>query len=353
MNNNLIKYAKSIIEEAQEIETQQNNIDYSKSNANEINRSLSNKFNKIKNLIEPAKKYLEYIEIYETIINNKLDHNEELKTEFQKLVEDSYSKFNNAVQQQSVQAYLGDALLEFKVGVGGDESALFNLELWEMYQRYAYYKGWIWQVLDFNTTADGKGLKSGEVKVLGDNAYARLRLEAGIHRVQRVPQTESMGRLHTSAIAICVFQIEEEIEIEIKPSDIEITTKKGSGPGGQSVNTTDSAVVIKHLATGIVVNQQDERSQNKNKEKALKILKERLLLLSQKTQFEKKNSIARQQFATGDRSDKIRTYHFGRQQVTDHRSNVTTYQLNEALKGEAIFDAFLGQIIVKHDSDQR
>ncbi len=345
-NLSLVQYAKNIVKQAGELESQQQQIDYSNSNAAAANiKNISKKFSKIKDLINLAKNYLEAIAGYNEI------NDDSLKYEFQKLIQDTYSELSAAIQKQEASSYLGDAILEFKVGVGGEESAIFNMDLWNMYKRYAFFKGWSWEEIEFQPT-DQKGLKEGRVKILGDDAYAILRFEAGIHRVQRVPKTESMGRVHTSAAAICVFPFEEEIEVTIKDTELEIITKKSSGPGGQSVNTTDSAVEIKHLPTGIVVKQQDERSQYKNKEKAKKILKERLIILYQKEQFEKKTLLGRQQFASGDRADKIRTYNFPQQRITDHLRNVTTYQLEQIMRGEEEFDKFLAKVI-ENDKSQR
>lgn len=341
--NDLLQYAKSVLEEAKQIEISQETIDYSLDTAMSQIKNLSYKFAKIKNLISPAKKYLDYYEMYSEIQDDR-----NLKNELLFLLKNSYEDLNQAIQQNKSLEYLGDAIIEFKIGVGGEESAIFNMELWNMYKKYAAFKGWVWNEIDFHTTSHG--LKEGRVKVLGEQSYLVLRHEAGVHRVQRIPKTESMGRVHTSAAALCVFKVEQDIDIEIKQSDLEITSKKSSGPGGQSVNTTDSAITIKHIPSGLVVNQQDERSQIKNKEKALKILKERLFIIEQKNQAEKRSKISREQFARGDRSDKIRTYNFSQQRVTDHLRNITVYQLDQIMKGEEEFDRFISKIIANDKS---
>ncbi len=230
------------------------------------------------------------------------------------------------------------AVVEIRAGTGGDEAALFAADLYRMYTRYAQGRGWAVEVADTSEGALG-GLKEVVVLVRGPDAYGRLRYESGVHRVQRVPETESGGRIHTSAATVAVLPEAEEVDVEIDPSDLKIDVFRSSGPGGQSVNTTDSAVRITHLPSGLVVSCQDEKSQHKNKAKALKVLRSRLLDLRVAEQEAARARERRLQVGTGDRSAKIRTYNFPQSRVTDHRIGYTTHRL------EAILDGDLDELI--------
>lgn len=226
-----------------------------------------------------------------------------------------------------------NVILEIRAGTGGDEAALFAADLFRMYTRYAELMSWKVDVLNSHTTGIG-GFKEIIFSVSGHRAYSRLKYESGVHRVQRVPTTESQGRIHTSAVTVAVLPEAEEVEVEIEPSDLRIDVFRSSGPGGQSVNTTDSAVRITHSPTGLVVSCQDEKSQHKNKAKALKVLRARLLDVMQREQREKTAEDRKSQVGTGDRSERIRTYNFPQNRVTDHRINLTLYKLEEILQGE-------------------
>ena len=226
-----------------------------------------------------------------------------------------------------------DVIFEIRAGAGGDEAGLFAAELYRMYSRYAETRRWKTEILNSNETGVG-GIKDITFSVKGKGAYARLKYEAGVHRVQRVPVTESSGRIHTSAVAVNVLPEAEEVEVEINPADLRIDVYRSSGPGGQSVNTTDSAVRIKHAPSGIEVACQDEKSQLQNRVKALRILRARLLQVQQEEQQKAMAEERRSQVRTADRSERIRTYNFQENRVTDHRIGYTVHRLMEILEGD-------------------
>jgi peptide chain release factor 1 len=226
-----------------------------------------------------------------------------------------------------------DAILEIRAGAGGEEAALFAAELFRMYVRYAEARGWKVEPLSESTTGSG-GMKEVIAGVSGKDVYGRLKYERGVHRVQRVPATESAGRIHTSTVTVAIMPEAEEVDIEINPADLRIDVFRASGPGGQSVNTTDSAVRVTHLPTGVVVSCQDEKSQLKNKTKALKVLRARLLDAERERQAAERASERRSQVGTGDRSEKIRTYNFPQSRITDHRAGVTLHQLDRVMEGD-------------------
>jgi peptide chain release factor 1 len=233
-----------------------------------------------------------------------------------------------------------DVILEIRAGTGGDEAALFAADLFRMYARYAETVGWKVEPLSLSEGAAG-GLKEVIASIGGDRVWSRLKYERGVHRVQRVPATESAGRIHTSTATVAVLPEAEEVEIQIDPKDLRIDVFRSSGPGGQSVNTTDSAVRVTHIPTGEVVQCQDEKSQHKNKARALKILRARLLEAEQERQAAARASEKKSQVGTGDRSEKIRTYNYPQSRITDHRVGVTLHRLAEILEGDlgALLDA--------------
>lgn len=224
-------------------------------------------------------------------------------------------------------------LLEIRAGTGGEEAALFAADLFRMYARYAELRGWKTEILSQNETGIG-GVKEIILAVEGRGAFSRLKYESGVHRVQRVPETETQGRIHTSAVTVAVLPEAEEIDVEINPEDLRIDVYRSSGHGGQHVNTTDSAVRITHAPTGLVVTCQDEKSQHKNKAKAMKVLRSRLLDLESAEQQSKISEERKTMVGTGDRSERIRTYNFPQGRVTDHRIGLTLYKLEVFLQGD-------------------
>lgn len=290
-----------------------------------------------------VEKYREYKKVCEGIEEAKELIREQLEDDFRKMVESELAELK--AQQEALQAELPILLLpkdpnddknvivEIRGGAGGDEAALFAADLFRMYTRYAELQGWRVEMMDSNPTEIG-GFKEVIFTVNGYGAYSKLKYESGVHRVQRVPATESGGRIHTSTVTVAVLPEAEEVDVDIKQSELRIDTYCASGAGGQYVNRTETAVRITHLPTGIVVQCQDEKSQLKNKEKAMRVLRAKVLELAQEQQRKEVEADRRSQVGTGDRSERIRTYNFPQGRVTDHRIGLTLHKLDFVLNGE-------------------
>src|SRR5215813_8397684 len=242
-----------------------------------------------------------------------------------------------------------NVLLEIRAGTGGDEAALFAAEVFRMYSRYAERHGWKIDVVSTNRTGQG-GVKEIIAMVEGDRVYSKLRFESGVHRVQRVPATEASGRIHTSAVTVAVLPEAEEVDVKIDPKDLRIDTFCSSGPGGQSVNTTYPAVRLTHLPTGVVVSMQDEKSQIKNREKAMRVLRARLQELEEEKQHAAQASERRSMVGSGDRSEKIRTYNFKENRVSDHRIGLTIHQLDLVMEGN--LDPFIDALVAHYQAEK-
>ena len=242
-----------------------------------------------------------------------------------------------------------NVILEIRAGTGGDEATLFAAEMLRMYGRYAERQGWKMEILDASESGIG-GLKEAIAMIEGDKVYSRLKHESGVHRVQRVPQTETSGRIHTSAITVAVLPEAEEVDVKINQNDLRIDTFCSSGPGGQSVNTTYSAVRITHMPTGVVVSMQDEKSQIKNREKAMRVLRARLQELEEQKQHDAQASERKQMVGSGDRSEKIRTYNFKENRVSDHRIQLTIHQLDLIMDGA--LDEIINALVTHYQAEK-
>jgi len=242
-----------------------------------------------------------------------------------------------------------NVILEIRAGTGGDEATLFAAEVLRMYARYAERRGWKMDIMDASDTGVG-GIKEAIAMIEGDNVYSNMRYESGVHRVQRVPQTETQGRIHTSAITVAILPEAEEVDVQINQNDLRIDTFCSSGPGGQSVNTTYSAVRITHMPTGVVVSMQDEKSQIKNREKAMRVLRARLQEIEEQKQHDALSAERKSMVGSGDRSEKIRTYNFKENRVTDHRIGLTVYQLDQVMEGD--LDQFIDALRTHYQTEK-
>lgn len=303
-------------------------------------------------LAEVVAAFREYKKIKQGISDAREMLADKLEPDFQEMVEleleELEEKEEKLEQQLKVLLLPKDpnddknVIMEVRAGTGGEEAALFAADLFRMYTRYAERQGWKVDVMNTNYTDLG-GFKEVVFMLEGKGAYSRLKFESGVHRVQRVPSTESGGRIHTSAATVAVLPEAEEVDVDINPNDLRIDVFCSSGPGGQSVNTTQSAVRITHIPTGIVVSMQDEKSQHKNKDKAMKVLRARLMEKYMEEQQQKEASTRKSMVGSGDRSERIRTYNFPQNRITDHRIGLTTHRLPEVLMGalDEIIDALI------------
>ncbi len=317
---------------------------------NEQYKNLMKEYKTLSPLIEKYREYVKaqnnFQEAKELLDNGGLD--KDFKEVVQEEYEESKSKMEKLTDEIRILLLPTDpndeknVIVEIRGGAGGEEAALFANSLFRMYSMYAESKGWKTETLNLNATELG-GIKEISFSIEGEGAYSRLKFESGVHRVQRVPETESSGRIHTSTVTVAVLPEAEEVEFEINPTDLQIDTYRSGGAGGQHVNKTESAIRITHLPTGVVVECQDERSQYKNKDKAMKILRSRLYEAKMREHNEKIASERKSQVGTGDRSERIRTYNFPQGRLTDHRIGLTLYRLEENLNGnlDELIDALV------------
>jgi len=287
-------------------------------------------------------KYKEYKDMIKEIEENSKLYSKEKDIEFKKLISEEVEKLKE--KKSNLEKELKEIMFpkdphdnknciaEIRAGAGGDEAALFAGDLFRMYSRFAENNRWKTEVMSSNPTGIG-GFKEIIFSIIGKRVYGKLKYESGVHRVQRVPITESSGRIHTSTVTVAILPEAEEVELEISPNDLKIDRFRSTGPGGQSVNTTDSAIRITHIPTGMVVTCQDEKSQHKNKDKALKILRARLLDKAEREKHEELALKRKNQVGTGDRSERIRTYNFPQNRITDHRIGLNLHNLEEVLEG--------------------
>ena len=347
---NLDKQFSIILEKFKLIENSLNNLNNIDSNdLIKLNREYSD----LRPIVE---KIQEYNNLQKDILNlNELVKDNDL--EISKIAESELIEKKNQIkdlEQELLKLLIPkdendskNSILEIRAGTGGDEASLFASDLLNMYQRYADLNSWKFDILSISETGL-RGVKEAICNISGLNVFSKLKFESGVHRVQRVPTTESSGRVHTSAATVAVLPEAEEVDIEVLDKDLRIDVFRSSGPGGQSVNTTDSAVRITHIPTGIVVSQQDEKSQHKNKAKALKILRSRLLDNQIQEKNKERSEQRKNQVGSGDRSERIRTYNFPQGRVSDHRINLTLYNLSEILEGK--IDELINPLIAEEES---
>ena len=307
----------------------------------------SKEYSDLNDIIKQAKKYISFEKEkneLEKIINDTNSGNDLITMASDELEE---LKKQHEINEKILKLFLlpkdeadkKNAILEIRAGTGGLEASLFASDLFKMYEKVSHKKKWQLELISISKS-DAGGLKEVIASIKGRNIYSTLKYESGVHRVQRVPDTETQGRVHTSAATVAVLPEAEEVDVKIEDKDLRIDVFRSSGPGGQSVNTTDSAVRITHIPTGIVVSQQDEKSQIRNKEKGLKILRSRIYELERKKKEDERSKDRKSKIGTGDRSERIRTYNFPQGRVTDHRINLTLHKLAEFMEGE-IFDEMI------------
>ena len=314
---------------------------------------ISKEYSDLNEIINNAKEYLSYEKDTEDLNNIINDNNSDLEMKEFAISELENLKNNYQINEKKIKIYLlpkdvadtKNAIIEIRAGTGGLEASLFASDLFKMYEKVSQKKKWNVEVISISKS-DAGGLKEIIALIKGKNIYSSLKYESGVHRVQRVPDTETQGRVHTSAATVAVLPEAEDLDIKLDEKDLRIDVFRSSGPGGQSVNTTDSAVRITHIPTGIVVSQQDEKSQIRNKEKGLKILRSRIYDYERQKIDQERSKDRKSKIGTGDRSERIRTYNFPQGRVTDHRINLTLHKLDEFLEGEA-FDEMIESLTLQ------
>ena len=337
----------------------------------QLEKELSSGEIEKKNIAEKSKEYSDLNEIIKEA--NAYKDFEKNKIDLDKIINDSNSdkdikelalteleklKKNNEINEKKIKLFLlpkdeadtKNAIIEIRAGTGGLEASLFASDLFKMYEKVSHKKKWSIEVISISKS-DAGGLKEVIATIKGKNIYSSLKYESGVHRVQRVPDTETQGRVHTSAATVAVMPEAEEVDVKIEDKDLRIDVFRSSGPGGQSVNTTDSAVRITHIPTGLVVSQQDEKSQIRNKEKGLKILRSRIYELERQKRDEERSKDRKRKIGTGDRSERIRTYNFPQGRVTDHRINLTLHKLSEFMEGE-IFEEMVENLSIQAQQEE-
>tara|TARA_Y200000002_G_scaffold134098_1_gene110582 strand:- start:71 stop:1144 length:1074 start_codon:yes stop_codon:yes gene_type:complete len=318
----------------------------------------SKEYSDLNEIILEAKDFLSFEnskkELEKIITDNSSDD------EMKKMVNEELNELlkKNSEHEKKIKLFLlpkdeadtKNAIIEIRAGTGGLEASLFASDLFKMYEKVSYKKKWIIEIISISKS-DAGGLKEVIATIKGKSIYSSLKYESGVHRVQRVPDTETQGRVHTSAATVAVLPEAEEVDVRVEEKDLRIDVFRSSGPGGQSVNTTDSAVRITHIPSGIVVSQQDEKSQIRNKEKGLKILRSRIYELERQKRDEARSKDRKSKIGTGDRSERIRTYNFPQGRVTDHRINLTLHKLDEFMEGE-IFDEMVENLTLQAQEEE-
>ena len=344
----------SLIDRHRKLEKELSSGEVAKNNYAEISKEYSD----LNEIIKQAKEYLNFkkeTDDLNNIINDKKSDSE--MVEFANIELENLKK-NYLVNEKIIKLFLlpkdkadgKNAIIEIRAGTGGLEASLFASDLFKMYEKVCQKKKWIMEIISISKS-DAGGLKEVIAIIKGKNIYSSLKYESGVHRVQRVPDTETQGRVHTSAATVAVLPEAEDLDIKLDEKDLRIDVFRSSGPGGQSVNTTDSAVRITHIPTGIVVSQQDEKSQIRNKEKGLKILRSRIYDYERQKIDQQRSKDRKSKIGTGDRSERIRTYNFPQGRITDHRINLTLHKLEEFMEGE-IFDEMIESLSLQAQQDQ-
>ena len=319
---------------------------------------ISKEYSDLNEIIKHAKEYLSYQKDTEDLNNIIDDKNSDAEMKDFAMIELENLKANFLNNEKKIKLFLlpkdladsKNAIIEIRAGTGGLEASLFASDLYKMYEKISQKKKWIIEIISISKS-DAGGLKEVIALIKGKNIYSALKYESGVHRVQRVPDTETQGRVHTSAATVAVLPEAEDLDIKLDEKDLRVDVFRSSGPGGQSVNTTDSAVRITHIPTGIVVSQQDEKSQIRDKEKGLKILKSRIYDYERQKIDQERSKDRKSKIGTGDRSERIRTYNFPQGRVTDHRINLTLHKLEEFMEGE-IFDEMIESLNLQAQEDE-